>query len=82
MFALIAMGLLAFGYSRKSSFETAQTPPPVAGGGIMAQPVGIANQPKVYQPANPAPDTRSAPTSSDTGAGSDNGGRPEDKPKQ
>jgi hypothetical protein len=39
----------------------------------MAQPAGSSNQPKVYQPANPAPDTRSAPTSSDTGVGSENG---------
>jgi hypothetical protein len=36
----------------------------------MAQPVGTANQPKPFQPANPAPDTRAAPTSSDTGVGS------------
>jgi len=38
-----------------------------------AQPVGTADAPKVYQPANPAPDTRSAPTSSDTGIGNANG---------
>lgn len=44
-----------------------------AGGSGMAQPVGTANQPKLYQPANPAPDTRSAPTSSDTGIGPENG---------
>jgi len=80
VFALIVMGLLVFGYSRKSSFETAQLPPPVAGVSI-AQPVGIADKPKVYQPVNPAPDTRSAPTSSDTGVGPDNGGRPEEQPK-
>ena len=44
----------------------------------MAQPAGTADAPKVYQPANPAPDTRSAPTSSDTGIGNANGstGRP------
>lgn len=39
----------------------------------MAQPVGTAEQPKPFQPSNPAPDTRSAPTSSDTGAGAANG---------
>jgi hypothetical protein len=81
VFALVVMGLLAFGYSRKSSFETAQIPPPVAGGS-MAQPVGTADRPKVYQPVNPAPDTRSAPTSTATGVGPDNGGRPEQQPKQ
>ena len=48
----------------------------------MAQPAGTADKPKLYQPANPAPDTRSAPTSSSTGAGADNGGRPEDQPKK
>jgi hypothetical protein len=57
LFALVVMGLLAFGYARKSSFETAQVPPPVAGGS-MAQPVGTADRPKVYHPVNPAPDTR------------------------
>jgi hypothetical protein len=81
VFALIAMGLLSFGYSRKSSFETAQLPPPIAGGS-MAQPVGMADKPKVYQPANPAPDTRTAPTTTGAGSGPDNGGRPEEQPKQ
>jgi hypothetical protein len=79
--ALIVMGLLALGYSRKSAFETAQAPPPVAGGS-MAQPAGTVDKPKLYQPVNPAPDPRAAPTSSDTGAGPDNGGRPEQQPKQ
>jgi hypothetical protein len=35
----------------------------------MAQALGLANKPKQYQPANPAPDTRATPTSSDTGVG-------------
>jgi hypothetical protein len=48
----------------------------------MTQPSGTDDKPKAYQPANPAPDTRSAPTSSSTGAGSDNGGRPEQQPKR
>ncbi len=81
LFALIAMFLLAFGYSRKSSVETAQSPPAVAGGG-MTQPVGTADRPKVYQPVNPAPDPRSAPTTTDTGSGPDNGGRPEGQMKR
>jgi hypothetical protein len=84
-FAVIAfavMGLLATGYAGKSKIETAAVTTPVgqttgtsqgtAQQG-MAQPAGSSNQPKVYQPANPAPDTRSAPTSSDTGVGDQNG---------
>ena len=75
--ALAVMGLLATGYARKSGVETAQAPTPVGETtGMsqgMAQPAGSSAQPKVYQPANPAPDTRSAPTSSDTGTGSENG---------
>ncbi len=81
VFALIVMGLLGLGYSRNSSVETAQAPPPVAGGS-MAKPVGTADKPKVYQPVTPAPDPRSAPTTTDTGTGPDNGGRPEDQPKR
>ena len=48
----------------------------------MAQPAGSENKPKIYQPANPAPDTRSAPTTTSVGSGSDNGGRPEQQPKK
>ena len=61
----------------KSRTETAQKTTPVGQTtGMsqgMAQPAGSADQPKVYQPANPTPDTRSAPTSSDTGIGNANG---------
>jgi hypothetical protein len=71
---LVAMGLLGFGYAHKSTYETAQAQTSPTVGKSMAQPAGLAEQPKVYQPANPAPDTRSAPTSSDTGVGPDNGG--------
>jgi hypothetical protein len=75
--ALALMGLLATGYASKSRIETAAAPTPVRQTtGMsqgMAQPAGSSNQPKIYQPANPAPDTRSAPTSSDTGIGSENG---------
>ena len=79
---IAVMGLLAVGYNGKSRVETAQMTKPVGstttgpvGGATtgMAQPVGTADQPKLYQPANPAPDTRSAPTSSDTGTGPANG---------
>jgi hypothetical protein len=72
--AIAVMGLLATGYSGKPRTETAQTTTPVGGETTgMAQPAGSSNQPKLYQPANPAPDTRSSPTSSDTGIGPDNG---------
>lgn len=70
----VAMGLLAAGYKSKSTFETAQSSTPVGTtGSSMAQPVGTADKPKQYQPANPSPDTRSSPTSSDTGIGPANG---------
>jgi len=72
--ALAVMGLLVGGYSGKSNTETAQMTTPVGGTTTgMAQQPGTANQPKKYQPANPAPDTRAAPTSSDTGVGPENG---------
>ncbi len=70
----VAMGLLTAGYKSKSTVETAQATTPIGTtGSSMAQPVGTADQPKKYQPANPAPDTRSSPTSSDTGTGPANG---------
>ena len=72
--AIAVMGLLATGYSSKPYVETAQKTKPVGGTTTgMAQPLGLQDQPKQYQPANPAPDTRSAPTSSDTGIGPANG---------
>ena len=72
--AFALMGLLVAGYRGKSRTETAQMPTPVGGSTTgMAQPPGLADQPKQYQPSNPAPDPRAAPTSSSTGAGSDNG---------
>ena len=72
--ALAVMGLLTVGYNGKSRVETAQAPTTVGGATTgMAQPVGTPDQPKRYQPVNPAPDTRAAPTSSDTGIGSENG---------
>lgn len=74
---LAVMGLLATGYASKSRVETAAVATPVGQttgkSQGMAQPAGSTNQPKLYQPANPAPDTRSAPTSSDTGIGNENG---------
>ena len=75
--SLAVMGLLTAGYASKSRVETAQVTTPVGQTtGMsqgMAQPAGTSEQPKVYQPVNPAPDTRAAPTSSDTGVGPANG---------
>lgn len=72
--ALAVMGLLTVGYNSKSRLEIAQAPTPVGGTTSgMSQPVGSPDQPKRYQPVNPTPDTRAAPTSSDTGTGSENG---------
>lgn len=75
--SLAVMGLLTVGYAGKSRVETTAVAVPVGKTtGMsqgMAQPAGSSNQPKPYQPANPAPDARSAPTSSDTGVGSENG---------
>ena len=71
---IAVMGLLTIGYSGKLRTEKAQISMPVGGATTgMAQRQGSADQPKQYQPANPAPDLRSAPTSSDTGVGSENG---------
>jgi hypothetical protein len=73
--AFAVMGLLATGYHGKSRSETAQTITPVGGTTTgMVQSPGSADKPKQYQPANPAPDTRAAPTSSSSGVGPDNGG--------
>jgi len=72
--ALAVMGLLVGGYHGKSGNETAQMTTPVGGTTTgMAQQPGTPSQPKLYQPVNPAPDTRAAPTSSDTGVGPENG---------
>ena len=70
---LVAIGLLTMGYSLRSGTETAQvTTPASQTSGMsqgMAQPAGTPTDPKKYQPANPSPDARSAPTSSNSGTG-------------
>ncbi|MFT4119059.1 hypothetical protein [Bradyrhizobium sp.] len=72
--ALIAMALLTFGYrshsgtavsevaQRNNQLSTERTDP---------------TTPKPYQPQNPAPDTRTAPTGSSSGSGPDSGGHQE-----
>jgi hypothetical protein len=75
--ALAVIGLLTAGYASKSRVETAQITTPVGQttgqSQGMVQPAGSSERPKTYQPVNPAPDTRAAPTSSDTGVGPANG---------
>ena len=79
--ALIAMLLLTFGYSARRT-ESPTPPPDGAPNNQLSTERTDPNTPKPYQPQNPAPDTRSAPTSSSTGTGPDSGGRPEQTPKQ
>jgi hypothetical protein len=79
--ALVAMALLTFGYNARRS--VAVTPPPTgAANNQLSTQRTHPNLPKPYQPENPAPDLRNAPTSSSTGAGPESGGRPEQTPKQ
>jgi hypothetical protein len=76
VFAILAMGLLAFGNSNRSDTMTAQAPQPVGqttGKSGALQAPGSQNDPKQYQPANPATDNRVSPTGSDAGVGSSPG---------
>jgi hypothetical protein len=75
-FAILAMGLLAFGNSNRSDSMTAQAPQPAGqttgqGGGMAQAP--SQNSPKPYQPSNPGTDTRVSPTGSNTGVGNSPG---------
>lgn len=77
--ALLAMVLLAFGYhSHAGSTVAESTSSP---NNQLATDRTNPESPKPYQPQNPGPDTRSAPTSSSTGAGANSGGHPEAAPK-
>ena len=73
--AIVAVGLTV---ARAQSAN----PNPAQSSGGLAQPPGVQDKPKTYQPANPAPDTRTAPTSSSSGVGSSSGGNPENRPKK
>jgi hypothetical protein len=78
--ALIAMVLLAFGYHSHAGSTVAESTS--GANNQLATDRTNPNSPKPYQPQNPGPDTRSAPTGSSTGAGSDSGGHPEAAPNQ
>jgi hypothetical protein len=77
--SLIAMALLFVGY--RTGPGTAVVADGAAKNNQLATDRADPNTPKPYQPANPAPDTRAAPTGSTTGQGADSGGRPEGQPK-
>lgn len=75
--ALVAMSLLTFGYRGHTGTTVTTGSNPNA---IAAH--NDPNTPKPYQPQNPAPDTRSAPTSSPSGTGPESGGHPEANPER
>jgi hypothetical protein len=77
--SLIAMALLGFGYHSHSGTTVGEIPG--TPNNQLASPRTDPNAPKPYQPRNPAPDTRAAPTGSSTGQGADSGGHPEGTPK-
>lgn len=70
--ALLAMALLTFGYNaNKDAIVADSSPAPARTTGAAINP---PSQPTQSQPQNPAPDTRSSPTASDTGTGAASGG--------
>jgi len=74
--AFVAMALLTVGYSTRR--DTRPTPAnTTATNNSLATPRSDPNLPKPYQPQNPSPDTRAAPTGSSAGTGPNGGGRPE-----
>src|ERR1700761_8643783 len=77
--ALGAMVLLAFGYRSHSGMQISETSG--AANNELKTDRTNPDTPKPYQPQNPSPDTRTAPTSSPSGEGANNGGRPEGTPK-
>ena len=77
--SLIAMALLVVGY--RTGPGTALVADSATSNNRLATDRTDPNTPKPYQPANPAPDTRAAPTGSTAGQGPDSGGRPEGQPK-
>lgn len=79
--ALVAMALLVTGYRTGPGTSLAASGNAGPNNQLATERTD-PNTPKPYQPANPAPDTRMAPTGTTTGQGADNGGRPEAQPKQ
>jgi hypothetical protein len=77
--AVVAMALLAFGYRSHAGSSVSEAAGP---NNQLATDRNDPNTPKPYQPQNPAPDTRAAPTGSSTGSGADSGGHPEAAPNK
>jgi hypothetical protein len=78
--ALVAMGLLVVGYHATPGRDLGSYTS--SANNNLATERASPDTPKPYQPANPAPDTRAAPTGTTTGQGPDNGGRPEQQPRR
>jgi hypothetical protein len=77
--AIVAMALLAFGYRSHAGSTITESSGP---NNQLATERNNPNTPKPYQPQNPSPDTRAAPTGSSAGSGADSGGHPEAAPKE
>ena len=60
-----------------SAQQTPNTPSNAGANNTIGNDRTDPNTPKSYQPSNPAPDRRDAPTSSATGKGAESGGHPE-----
>ena len=80
--ALVAMGLLTAGYTMRRDVKPTPSQASSERNNNLATSRTDPNTPKPYQPQNPEPDTRAAPTGSATGISSDSGGRTEQQPKQ
>lgn len=72
--ALVAMALLTFGYRSHSGTSVSEG---TQANNQLATERTDPNKPKPYQPQNPSPDTRTAPTGSSSGSGPDSGGHAE-----
>jgi hypothetical protein len=79
--ALIAMALLVAGYATRRDTKPTPQGPAVTNNSLNTSRAN-PNTTKPYQPNNPDPDIRSAPTGSSTGSGPDSGDRPEQQPRQ
>lgn len=74
---VIAFAALSFMAGTALAQQTPNTPSNAGSNNTIGNERTDPNTPKSYQPQNPAPDTRTAPTGSTTGKGPDSGGHPE-----
>lgn len=82
MHKLFVLTVLLLTPSAVLAQQTPNTPSAAGSNNDLATQRTDPNTPKPYQPQNPAPDSRRAPTSSSSGTGADSGGRPEHAPKK